>query len=448
MKFLNPEDAFNYLGTFMNFEKVNKQTIRDYRLSRMKTLLSHFGEPQRDIKLIHIAGSKGKGSTGILIASGLESLGFKTGLYTSPHVSSYRERITEAGTFFSDKEYIKAAEEIVSKLDTFAVDEETGTSEPTTFELLTLMAFIIFRNTGCTWGVIETGIGGRLDATNVITPEASIITPIETEHTDILGKTLDKIAFEKAGIIKKGIPVFTAPQKEVALRVIKRKADSESAPLFRVEEIFSDIISIQDGKENKIQLIKRDGAKTGFTISLPGEIQASNAALAWLVLEKLFTPASGTFKTGSFAGDVLRQFGKKTLPGRFEIVEKGQTFIFDGAHTPESTRHMMGTYENIFGRKGILIFGAVAGKDFRGMAEILIPYFDRIIISTPGTFKESDPETVWAVFRGLRQDTILIKDPEEAYRRALILVKNGQAKGPILTAGSFYMVSKIRSLVV
>ncbi len=448
MEFPTPEDAFNYLGTFMNFEKKRKQTIRDYRLSRMKALLSHFGQPHQDIKLIHIAGSKGKGSTGTLIASGLESLGFKTGLYTSPHVTSYRERITESGAFFSDSEYIKAAEEIASKLDTFTVDEETGTSEPTTFELLTLMAFIIFRNTNCAWGVIETGIGGRLDATNVIIPEASVITPIETEHTDILGDTLEKIAFEKAGIIKRGIPVFTSPQNDRVMEVIERKAEAENASLYRADEIFSEIRSTQKGKENRIQLIKRDGATTGFTLSLPGEIQAANAALAWLVLEKLFTQGPGATEYGSFENEVLKQFGKKILPGRFEIVEKSQTFIFDGAHTPESTKHMMRTYENIFGRKGLLIFGSVEGKDFRGMAEILVPYFDKIIISTPGTFKESDPETVWKAFKEVRKDTILEKDPLKAYTKALQLIETGAANGPVLTAGSFYMVSEIRSLVV
>ncbi len=448
MNFSTPEEAFEYLGTFMNFEKTRKQTIRDYRLSRMEALLAHFGNPHRSIKLIHIAGSKGKGSTGILVSSGLEALGFKTGLYTSPHVSTYRERITKGGRFFDDKVYIETVEEIAAGLPSFSVDNETGSSEPTTFELLTLTAFLIFKKTGCSWGVIETGIGGRLDATNVITPEAVIITPIEVEHTDILGDTLDKIAYEKAGIIKKGTPVFSAPQKEEARRILEKKADAEGATINFAEDIFPVVHSFQDESENRVQLVRRDAATVDLAINLPGQIQAMNAALAWLCLETLFGTESSGSGTEHFKKKLLGKFGKKGLPGRFEIIKMGITYIFDGAHTPESIGYTLETYKKIFGKGGILIFGSVEGKDYRGMAELLTPNFDAIIISTPGTFKESDPDKVYGTFKELRPDTVLEKDPQKALKKGVELIKSGKAEGTILTTGSFYMVSEIRSLVV
>lgn len=446
MKFETADDAFNYIGTFMNFERSKKQTIRDYRLDRMRDLLSHFGNPQNDINIIHIAGSKGKGSTGILTAASLNAMGLKTGLYTSPHIVTYRERITLAGQFFPDEVYIRTVERIAEDIRSFKINSKTGSSEATTFELLTLMAFLIFKESGCSWSVIETGIGGRLDATNVIFPKAVIITRIEKEHTDILGNTIQKIAAEKAGIIKKNVPVFSGYQNKEVLTVLQEKANILSTPFFTLNTEFSSIKAAVSRSQTTVTCLREDNKTLNFSLQLIGKVQAENAALAWMCLNylrKFIIPDGDTTDT---AKKIAEGFRNATLPGRFEIKGTTPSFIFDGAHTTESVKRVVESYREIFGKKGILIFGSVTGKDSRGMAEILTSLFTHIIISTPGTFKESNPEDVFTIFKNFRSDILLEKDPEKAVREAYRLSVPDNL--PILVTGSFYMAGEIRSLVV
>ncbi len=438
--FLTTEDAFDFIGSFINFEKSKKQTIRDYRLDRMKKLMDHFGNPDKAFKTIHLAGSKGKGSTAMFIASALNTTGEKTGLYSSPHISDYRERISLGGHFFNDSLYIETAIEIAEGIKSFILEEKTGSEEPTTFELLTLMAFLIFKKAGCTWAVIETGIGGRLDATNVIMPEASVITHIEMEHADILGDTIEKIASEKAGIIKFKTPVFSGKQLESPSTVIKEKAQTMKASLITLNERIENIeISVSEiGTE--VSFIMATNEKNHFNLTTIGAVQAENALLAWLVLLELLQPDI------SVKNLLIEGINKAKLPGRFEIISKhGINLVFDGAHTPVSINRLLESWNSIFKRKGTLIFGSVADKNPTDMAKLLAPHFDNIIISTPGTFKESYPMEVYKIFK-IYSDTVeLILDPAEAYNKALELAGS---KFPVLVTGSFYMVSEIRKLVL
>lgn len=435
-EFLTTDDAFDFIGSFINFERSKKQTIRDYRLDRMKELLKHFGNPEKSFKIIHLAGSKGKGSTGMFLASALNSAGEKAGLYSSPHISDYRERISIGDTFFEDQIYIDTASEIKDGIKSFILDDETGSSEPTTFELLTLMAFMIFKKTGCTWAVIETGIGGRLDATNVVTPVASVITHIEMEHADILGDSIEKIASEKAGIIKFKTPVFSGKQIETSAGVIKEKAHTMKAPLILLDDkINSFDISVSAGG-TKVSFIIDSDEKKHFNLAAIGAVQAENALLAWLVLLELLRPDKDAEKL------LTEGINKAKLPGRFEIIPKqGVQFVFDGAHTPVSIRRLLETWNSVFKRKGILIFGSVADKNPDEMAKMISLHFDEIIISTPGTFKESYPEDVFRIFQKYDTRVQLIKDPNRAYTKALAL---SEGKVPVLVTGSFYMVSEIR----
>ncbi len=419
----------------MNFERARKQTIRDYRLDRMERLLHHFGNPEKGVKLIHIAGSKGKGSTGILTASALSAAGFKTGLYTSPHISTYKERITLAGSFFSEDSYISTIEEIADKIQTFSVDDATGSREATTFELLTLTAFLMFQKNNCTWAVIETGIGGRLDATNVISPEAVIITPVEREHTDILGDTLHKIALEKAGIIKKHVPVFSGYQREEVLSVLQKSAETNSSPFFTLEKNYMSIQSIPSLSENRVTCTDKTGRKRLCKLKMIGSVQAENAALAWMCLNHLGIPFSAA----------AEGFSRALLPGRFEITGTDPVYIFDGAHTPQSIKQVIESYTTLFGEKGILIFGAVAGKDIKTMAQLLSPFFTHILISTPGTFKENYPKDVYTAFNNLREDTLFVENSTDALQTALQL---SHGTLPVLVTGSFYMAGEIRKMVV
>ncbi|MEA1910317.1 MAG: cyanophycin synthetase, partial [Spirochaetota bacterium] len=344
------------------------------------------------------------------------------------------------GLFFEDSLYIETASEIAEGIKTFILDNETGSSEPTTFELLTLMAFLIFKKSSCTWAVIETGIGGRLDATNVVNPVASVITHIEMEHADILGDTIEKITSEKAGIVKSGIPVFSGKLLELSAKVIRKKAEGMKAPLILLDKQINNINISVNKNSTEVSFTVKDNGKDYFNLATIGSVQAENALLAWIVLLKLLQPDKDVKK-------VLKEgINKAKLPGRFEIVSKqGVHFVFDGAHTPVSIKRLLETWKSLFNTKGILIFGSVADKNPTEMAKLLSSHFDKIIISTPGTFKESYPEDVYNIFKKYNKNVYLIKDPKAAYKEALELASD---KKTILVTGSFYMVSEIRKLIV
>ncbi|MDZ7795164.1 MAG: Mur ligase family protein [Spirochaetia bacterium] len=443
----NPaEELFAYFGSFVNFEQKQKQTIREYRLDRMHQLLEFFGSPHTRLHTIHIAGSKGKGSTAIYLARGLEALGYPTGLYSSPHISNYRERITRAGSFFPTEMYLTVGSRIKQALPEFNRTVLAGAAEPTAFELFTLFAFLLFIEAGCSYAVIETGIGGRLDATNVITPQASVITPIELEHTDILGSTLEQIASEKAGIIKPGVPVFVSPQREKALRVLREKAEQSRSPLFYFPEYPQEFSATVDSLGTRLQLQWEDDSRSpknkGITLSLAmqGEVQAENAALALSVIREMLPEQ---FSSPSHSG-VLEAVASAGLPGRMEKCRSTPAVILDGAHTPSSIQRTIAAFQQVYGSQGICIFGSVEGKNTIGMAEAITEAFSDIIISQPGTFKPNSPEEVAKVFRTLSPSAELITNPSTALQRALEL--SGGTR-PVLVTGSFYMVAEIRPLL-
>ena len=225
MAFESFDQAIQYMNSFMNLERhTDKYSEKTYRLDRVRRMLELLGNPQNSYKTIHVAGSKGKGSTAAFIANALQALGYKTGLYMSPHVSDYRERFTLCGTFIDDSDLIRTADELKEGIK--------SVEDPTTFELYTVFAFLLFKNIGCSWAVIETGMGGRLDATNVLLPQACVLTPIELEHTKILGDTIEKIATEKSKIIKPNTPVFVSLQKDEAMKVFKAEASSCNSNIY------------------------------------------------------------------------------------------------------------------------------------------------------------------------------------------------------------------------
>ncbi|MCD6120913.1 MAG: bifunctional folylpolyglutamate synthase/dihydrofolate synthase [Spirochaetales bacterium] len=447
-------EAFAYIDSFTNFEMgITPEKKRLYRLDRMRNLLALFNNPQNSFKSIHIAGTKGKGSTAALLANVLTAAGKKTGLFMSPHVSSPLERISVPGWPLNENLFTETVNDIKEKIDTIRENEEAnvlfGLSAPTTFELLVLTAFLYFQKYECGYAVIETGIGGRLDATNIIQPDACIITPIDLEHTDILGSTIEKIAAEKAGIIKKGVPIFCGFQPPAVERVIRRiSLIKEAQTFFLKEEVeFIKVLAAIDGTEFSIRL-KRTGnggnsAVRQFRLSLTGDFQAENAALVFLTIKSVYQWITDQ----AFA----RGFRNTFLPGRFEITGKDKNIVLDGAHTPLSVERLLETYLKLFPEKGILIFGSVKGKNHAKMAEILSPHFRRIIISRPGTFKESSPEEVYSSFKSLFKDTELIINPGEALSKALriaeLIRQNEGITVPILVTGSFYMVAPIRLLI-
>jgi dihydrofolate synthase/folylpolyglutamate synthase len=442
--FKNSDEAFSYIESFTNLEKAPNLTAREYRLDRMFALLPMFDNPQTAFKSIHVAGSKGKGSTSAFIAGILAANGRKTGLYSSPHVESYKERISMAGSFFDDALYTRCASEMISVIEVKTAGDKLPGGPPTTFELLTLLSFLIFRESDCEWAVFETGLGGRLDATNVIVPEASVLTLIELEHTEYLGDTIAKIAGEKSGIIKPGVPVFSAVQPSDAETVFRLTSDSRNSEIFFPSDLIQslDVEKATDTEFSQSAALNlKSGKKLRFDLKQAGTFQADNAALAVTVLDYL----KGKSTAGLSDIKLTEGISQLALPGRMEkLYPEGSTVpvVLDGAHTPKSIKlSTEAFFDSVNEKEGILLFGAVEGKDVVAMAEVLFGSFTEVIISTPGTFKKSSPEEVFRIFKDSGFSAKLVTDPSSALNIAISFGK------PVFVTGSFYMVSEIRRLL-
>ncbi|MDR2536064.1 MAG: bifunctional folylpolyglutamate synthase/dihydrofolate synthase [Treponema sp.] len=452
MEISSSADVFTWLSGFINVE--TGQFSTSLRLDRMAVLARLAGHPERSAPVIHIAGSKGKGSVTGMIAAILQAQGFRPARYTSPHITEYRERITLGNDFFDESIYIEAGKELIALEEALRNTPTSGITyfdppgpedtKANFFELLTLYFFLCARRADCDVMVVETGLGGRLDATNIVTPLVSVITLIELEHTEFLGSTVAAIAKEKAGIIKSGIPLILAPQQDEALEVFRSVGASKNAPLFYLPEI-ADIRYVQVTKtgtsfslNSKIKGLFPN--PLDVTLPIAGTIQAQNGGLA-IIAAKMGFP----LLTEKAIQKGLSHF---TLPARFERVLEKPVLIVDGAHTPHSIETCTETFTSLYGKGGVLIFGCALGKDAVSMAKILIPQFSHIIITTPGTFKISFPQTVYETF--LQEALQLsgnaaiqcIPETPTAIDQALRL---GREKGlPLLGTGSFYLAAEIR----
>jgi dihydrofolate synthase / folylpolyglutamate synthase len=432
-----PEDVFAWTDSFTNLEKGTLPfDKRNYRLDRMRRLLGLFDDPDASLRIIHVAGTKGKGSTSALLASVLDAAGHRTGLYTSPHVTSPFERIAIAGEPPHPELLVRIGREVKAAIDSVPQGGMPGHFAPTTFELYTLLAFLYFREAGCEEAIVETGIGGRLDATNIVMSEASVITPLDLEHMDILGDTIEKIAREKAGIIKPGAPAFSGFQPPPAKQVLRDAARSCGSPITFLDEELERLGTSLDARGTSFTLQLKGDDPVELRLSLLGEFQAENAALACLTLRRTRPEIPpGCYRDGLLAA---------SLPGRMEVLGSNPPVVLDGAHTPLAVARLVDSFDRIFPGEAVLLFGSVTGKRPREMASILARRFPRIVISTPGTFKESDPEKVFEIFRGLNPDTVLERSPEGALRKAR---QESAGTRPILVTGSFYMVAEIRRLL-
>jgi dihydrofolate synthase/folylpolyglutamate synthase len=459
--FASSADIFVWLSQFINLEQGYAPS--SFRPERMELIARLAGNPEKSAPVIHVAGSKGKGSITGMISAVLEAWGLRPARYLSPHVTEYRERITVGDRFFDEPVYLEAGDELRYIAETltdktrdeyrmFNPDEEGGEG-PTFFELLTLFFFLCARRGRCTAMAVETGMGGRLDPTNVADPLASVITVIELEHTEFLGNTLASVAFEKAGIIKPGRPLILGEQPPEALEVFRKTAAERGAPLF----YFPEIAAIENVKIHRegtdFTLVFKDPAfftePLDLSLGIPGAVQALNAALAVAALKAAF-PAID-------AASIRRGLRGFSLPARFERVREDPPVIIDGAHTEKSVENCVETFTSLYGRGGILIFGCAAGKNAEAMAKQLLPCFSRIIITTPGTFKTSEPGKVFALFEALaprcgapdagedqgEARLVLIEETERAIDHAL---DEGRKQGlPILGIGSFYLAAEIRN---
>jgi len=299
--------------------------------------------------------------------------------------------------------------------------------------------------------IVETGMGGRLDATNILDPLVSVITRIELEHTEYLGNTIAAISGEKAGIIKPNRPLVLAEQSDEALDVFRKHSAAKKSLLF----YFPDCVEVKNVKLSKAGtsfslLFKNNCIKNAddeifsdLFIPIPGEIQASNAGLAVLASRIAFP--------GITAESIRNGLAGFTLPARFERISNTPPVVVDGAHTPLSIEYTLKTFSLLYGKGGILVFGCAAGKNIGAMAELCVPFFSHIIITTPGTFKKSNPEEIFAIFNQIVKksspspELFFIPNTREAVDKAMNLVH--QRGLPLLGTGSFYLAGEIKNLV-
>ena len=408
-------------------------SLRENRLERMNLLLGRLGHPERSFRTIHIAGSKGKGTTATCLSFMLSSLGFRTGLFLSPHVYDIRERFTLSSSFFTDEEYLSALESLKKGIEGFVLPSSLGCPLPTTFELYTAYAYVLFSLTGCRWAVIETGLGGRLDATNTIESDAAVITHIELEHTQILGSTLPIIAREKAGIMKKGKPVFVLGQSEEVLAVFRETAASLPSSLSVFEMPPLDIDSGYRVREMEY---------LGATLKMKtwkSDIRLTDAFFSIFILSRMGFPVEGV------VFDLTSPLFH--LPGRFEEREiNGRTLLLDGAHTVNSVEYLSSALSQSPFSSRTLIFSTAQDKAWRDMLSVLVPLFDTVIVTSTGSWKKSYPEKIYedAVRMFPETEIEIILNHEEVIGRALEKTEEG---GLITATGSFYLLGELEKVL-
>jgi dihydrofolate synthase/folylpolyglutamate synthase len=426
--------ALSYILSFTDYEKLPAflYTAANFDLRRMEELLDRLGNPHLTSPAIHVAGTKGKGSTAAMIASALSVAGYRTGLYTSPHLHTFRERISIDGEMIAEEEFSSLAERLQPEID--EVNRRRNYGEITTFEILTALAFAFFRERRVDFQVLEVGLGGRLDATNVVNPQLAVITSISMDHAEVLGDSLARIAMEKAGIIKHGALVVSAPQPVEADLVIDEVCRDNMASLIAVgrditwEKLTSDLIgqSFQvTGKAGSYQL----------TIPLLGEHQLANATIAVAALEAL---AIG-------ADDIARGLARVQWPGRLEILGHEPLFLVDGAHNADSARRLRETIEEYFTfDRVILIVGASSDKDIAGIAGELAPISSLAIVARSRHPRALAPGSLLKEFERQGARGELAESVSSAVERALEIAIPGDL---ICATGSLFVAAEAREYI-
>jgi dihydrofolate synthase/folylpolyglutamate synthase len=395
-------------------------------LATMRRILAGLGNPHRGVRSIHIAGTNGKGSVASGLAAILRCSGYRVGLYTSPHLVRFNERIQVDGEPITDADIVRLYRKVQKALP--------AGREPTFFEFTTAMALDEFGRRRVDWAVIETGMGGRLDATNVITPELAIITNISLEHREYLGNTIARIAFEKAGIIKRRRPVVTGVRQPSAWAVLRKTARRKSAPVYRLGDAFS---------------FRRTGAGAftyrgihqvwpDMATGLRGDYQLENAALVLAACELLLGKAPRISLASMRAGLSAHRW-----PGRLEVVSEKPLVMLDGAHNLDAAKQLARYVRTHFtGRAITLVVGILDDKPYAAMLKLLLPMATRVVATQAKINRALPAEKIEAVARTLISDVRIIRDVGEALSCA---VATATAESVILVAGSLYVVGEVKA---
>ncbi len=433
-----------WLDGFLDYERIRK--TGEFSLETMRYLVERLKRPERSFEAIHVAGSKGKGSVSVMLSRILETTGIPCGLYLSPHLTDFTERVGTARGPFTQEIYGAACDRLVPLVDSIIPGSIPGGLEPSWFELVTLFAFVTFREAGVPWAIVETGLGGRLDATNVLSPRASVITHIELEHTEYLGSTVELIAREKAGIIKKGVPVFVGRQRPSVRSVFEEAAIRAGSPAFFMDDAIEREDGVLAGGKLHVDISFRNlpgGAVFARPIraclSLINSVQVHNAAIAAYTAKFLF-PSLGE-------DSIEEGLSRAWLPGRFEVVSSDPLFVLDGAHTPESVMLTIRTFLSMTPGPASLLFACAADKDVDSIAVAAAGSFGRITLTRPGERKVSDVAHARKAFENaVGRDGKTELRVEEDYVRAIAgeITRAEELNEPLLVTGSFYLVAEVK----
>ncbi|MGC9948712.1 MAG: folylpolyglutamate synthase/dihydrofolate synthase family protein [Bryobacteraceae bacterium] len=417
---MNYPDSVRFLYALGNEVKTAK-----LGLERIGVLLEALGNPQMACRIVHVAGTNGKGSTCALIESGLRAAGYRTGLFTSPHLVEPTERIQVAGRGVGADRFAAAFDRVHACAETLLRQARIDL-HPTYFESVTAMALLLFRECCVEYAVLEVGLGGRLDATNVVMPELCVVTPVDFDHEAYLGKSLESIAGEKAGILKPGVGAVFARQRAEAERVLEARAAALGAGV-----TLSSSVEVSD-----VTLHARgsDFVWDGLPVScpLPGEHQVENARTAIAALGQLGIPPEA----------IRRGIAQATWPGRLERVAANPEIVLDGAHNPASARALAEYLDRFYEPRRVwLIYGAMRDKAVEEMTAILFPRAAHVIVTAPAQARALRPESI----RELADHDDIRVAPH--IRAALALAAGAAREDAVFVTGSLFLVGEARALL-
>ena len=423
------EEAMKYITEVGNFGS-------NYGLERTHKLLEYLGNPEKELKFIHIAGTNGKGSTTSMITEILMCSGYKVGMYTSPFIEEFEERIQINRNNIPKETLAALMDEVKLSVDKVIED---GYNHPTEFEIITVLMLLYFKRENIDFGVIEVGLGGTLDSTNVITPILQVITSISFDHTNLLGNTLEEIAREKAGIIKKGIPTVIYPQQEEALNVIKNKCFEMDSELYIAN---SDNLKFESvvNDDKPYQLLKYND-EIDILLPLLGEHQIINLSVAMKTIEVL----NNRNITDISIDNITKSIKSVIWKGRLEVLSNNPYVVIDGAHNIQGIQTLSKNIKKYFEYDNLyLILGILADKDVEEMIKVITPMAKKVYAVTPNSIRAELAEDLKKEIIKYNENCQAYDDYKEAYLTAL---NDADENDLILASGSLYMVGDMRKII-
>lgn len=412
--------------------------VQKFALDNITTLAAALGDPHRSIPCVHIAGTNGKGSTAAMLESILRAAGLRTGLYTSPHLERINERIRIDGESVSDDVFAAAWTRVHATIESLMAAGKLA-GHPTFFECVTAMAFLAFAESRVDLAIYEVGLGGRLDATNIIFPEVAIITPVDFDHESYLGHSIEEIAFEKAGIIKKDGCVVSSVSREEARAVIARRAQEMNARMIESDSTWRlENVTRSDGHYRAVAVSVKTKARLAIAPGLPGHFQLRNALAAATAAEIL---AARGYAVANIA--IEQGIARARWPGRLERLARHPDIYLDGAHNPSAARELREFWDEEFANRDIyLVYGAMRDKAVDEIAGILFPRTKAVFLTQPRQPRAISANLLAEMTHGLAPDIYVERDPTEALERAIQMAGPNDA---VFVSGSLYLVGELTS---